>query len=232
MRQIVAGHPACSHIAGAAPAYGERMVVRQETHPEAGASSQPPAFREAVAAMSRARMRPEVLAETMPAPQRIAPYAAALSGDVTVDGVDVATGRIILLHDPAGNDAWASTFRCVAYARADIDLEMITDPALAEVGWSWLSEALAAHRADHVAASGTVTRVATDSFGSMADEDGTAQIEIRASWSPVVDDAGQVDITPHIEAWGELLCTAAGLPPVPDGVTAMPSRRGQRGPGQ
>ena len=40
-----------------------------------------------------------------------------------------------------------------------------------------------------------------------------------------------LDIAPHVEAWGELLCTAAGLPPVPEGVTAMPSRRGQRGPG-
>ncbi len=36
----------------------------------------------------------------------------------------------------------------------------------------------------------------------------------------------------HVEAWGELLCTAVGLPPVPDGVTAMPSRRGQRGSGR
>ena len=28
-----------------------------------------------------------------------------------------------------------------------------------------------------------------------------------------------------------LLCTAVGLPPVPDGVAVMPSRRGQRGSG-
>jgi hypothetical protein len=57
----------------------------------------------------------------------------------------------------------------------------------------------------------------------MSDEDATAQLEIRASWTPVGD------IGPHVEAWGELLCTAVGLPPVPDGVTSMPSRRGQRG---
>jgi hypothetical protein len=92
-------------------------------------------------------MRPEVLCEPMPAPQRIAPYAAALSADVTVDGLDVSTGRLILLHDPAGNDSWDGTFRCVGYARAEIDLEMITDPALADVGWSWLTEARAAHGA-------------------------------------------------------------------------------------
>ena len=43
---------------------------------------------------------------------------------------------------------------------------------------------------------------------------------------------GGIDIGPHVEAWGELLCTAVGLEPVPDGVTAIPSRRGQRGPGR
>jgi hypothetical protein len=58
----------------------------------------------------------------------------------------------------------------------------------------------------------------------MAGEPATAQIEIRASWTPVGE------LTAHIEAWGELLCTAAGLPPVPEGVATMPSRRGQRGP--
>jgi hypothetical protein len=204
------------------------MVVGPETRPGEGAASSPPEFQEAVREMAEARLRPEVLCEPMPAPQRIAPHASALSADVTVDGVDVSTGRIILLHDPAGNDSWDGTFRCVAYSRAEIDLDMITDPALADVGWSWLTEALTAHGAAYASASGTVTRVATDSFGAMADDSGTAQIEIRASWTPQPVD-GHLQIGRHVEAWGELLCTAAGLPPVPEGVTAMPSRRGRRG---
>ena len=204
------------------------MVVRQETHPGTGAGAQPPEFRAAVASMQAARLRPEVFCEEMPAPQRIAPYASALSADVTVDDTDVGTGRIILLHDPAGNEAWSGTFRCVAYARAEIELDLITDPMLAAVGWSWLTEALDAHGAAYTAASGTVTRVATESFGGMADEGGTAQIEIRASWTPVPGPTG-TDVSAHVEAWGELMCTAVGLPPVPEGVTAMPSRRGQRG---
>jgi hypothetical protein len=211
------------------------MVVRQETHPGTGAGAWPPEFREAVESMHAARLRPEVFCEEMPAPQRIAPYAAALSADVTVDDTDLGTGRIILLHDPAGNDAWDGTYRCVAYARAEIDLELITDPLLAAVGWSWLTEALEAHGASYLAASGTVTRVATDSFGGMADEGGSAQIEVRASWTPCLPPKSEpgtaLDIGAHVEAWGELLCTAAGLPPVPEGVTAMPSRRGQRGSG-
>ena len=211
------------------------MVVRQETHPNTGAGAGPPEFRGAVASMHAARLRPEVFCEEMPAPQRIAPYAFALSADVTVDDTDIGTGRIILLHDPAGNDAWDGTYRCVAYARAEIDLELITDPLLAAVGWSWLTEALDAHGASYLSASGTVTRVATDSFGGMADEGGSAQIEVRASWTPCLPKSAKagtpLDVGAHVEAWGELLCTAAGLPPVPEGVTAMPSRRGQRGSG-
>jgi hypothetical protein len=216
----------------------EPMVVRQETHPGTGADSSPPEFRAAVATMRSARLRPEIFCEEMPAPQRIAPYAAALTADVTVDGTDLGTGRIILLHDPAGNDAWDGTYRCVAYARAEIELDLVTDPMLAAVGWSWLTEALDAHGAAYTAASGTVTRVATESFGGMADEGGSAQLELRASWTPldtgptagpIAGPALGLDVAPHVEAWGELLCTAVGLEPVPEGVTAIPSRRGQRG---
>lgn len=205
------------------------MVARQESHPARGAASSPPEFQAAVTSMQGARLRPEVLCEEMPAPQRIAPHAAALSADVTVDDTDLGTGRLILLHDPAGNDAWDGTFRCVAYARAEIEADLITDPMLADVGWSWLTDALTGHGASYTAISGTVTRVATESFGGMAEEEGTAQIEIRASWTPVAVADSTLDVGPHVEAWGELLCTAVGLPPVPDGVAVMPSRRGQRG---
>ncbi len=194
-------------------------------------SAFPEEFRVAVSQLRAARLRPEVFCEEMPAPQRIAPFASALSADVTVDGDDVGTGRIVLLHDPAGNDAWEGTFRCVAYARAEIDPEMANDPLLAEVGWSWLREALDAHGASYVAPSGTVTKVSSVSFGSMAEEDASAQLEIRASWTPVADPDGDgpLDLEPHVEAWGELLCTSSGLPPVPEGVASLPSRRGQRG---
>jgi hypothetical protein len=203
------------------------MAVRTETRPGAGADAEPTAFRDAVASMRGARLRPEVHTEQMPAPQRIAPYASALSADVDVDGTEMGTGRLILLHDPAGNDAWDGVFRCVAYARAEIDVELITDPLLADVGWSWLTEALEGHGAAYHAVSGTVTRVATESYGGMAEDGGAAQLEIRASWTPTGPalPVGTLDVAPHVEAWGELLCTAVGLPPVPDGVTVIPSRR-------
>jgi hypothetical protein len=198
------------------------MAARQEPRVEAPAT--PEEFLAAVARMHAARLRPEVFCEEMPAPQRIAPFASALSADVTVDGEDVGTGRIVLLHDPAGNDTWSGPFRCVAYARAAIVPEMANDALLGEVGWSWLTEALDAHGAEYSAPSGTVTKVSSEGFGGMAEDGATAQLEIRASWTP----AG--DIADHVEAWGELLCTASGLPPVPEGVAPLPSRRGQRGP--
>ena len=212
------------------------MVVRQESRPGTGAAGEPAAFVASVATMRAARLRPEIHVEEMPAPQRIAPYAAALSADVDVDGDDLGTGRLILLHDPLGNDAWDGVFRCVAYVRAEIDVEMIVDPLLADVGWTWLVDALTAHGAEHHSASGTVTRVATANFGGMADDPAAAQLEIRASWTPVlglepVPVPGALDLRPHVEAWAELLCTAVGLPPVPDGVAVIPSRRGQRGSG-
>ena len=197
------------------------MVAREETHQGAGV---PPEFAAAVASLREAVLRPEVYCEEMSAPQRIAPHATALSADVTVDGEDVGSGRVVVLHDPAGNEAWHGTFRCVAYARAEIDPEQVTDPLLAAVGWSWLTDALDAHGAEYAAPSGSVTCVSSESFGGMADEESSAQVELRASWTPL-----DLDLAAHVEAWGELLCTAVGLPPVPEGVTPIPSRRGQRG---
>ncbi len=67
-----------------------------------------------------------------------------------------------------------------------------------------------------------MTRVASESFGGMQGDPANAEIEVRASWTPLGD------IRSHVEAWGDLLCIAAGLPPVPAGVVAMPNRRGQR----
>jgi hypothetical protein len=167
--------------------------------------------------------RPELHVEEIPAPQRIAPFSAAITADVLIAGNEVGTGRLVLLHDPAGNSAWQGTFRCVTFARADVDPEMITDPLLARVGWSWLVDALAAHGAEYGEPSGTVTSVSSESFGGLSDESPRAEVEVRASWTPVITD--ELGLSPHLSAWAELLCTTAGLPPLPAGVVMMPSRR-------
>ena len=183
----------------------------------------PEAFRRAASALLTAAWRPELSVEEMPAPQRIAPFSAAITADVVVAGADVGSGRLILLHDPAGNAAWQGTFRCVTFARADVDPEMVTDPLLASVGWSWLIDALEAHGAARGGVTGTVTSVLSESFGGMAEEAPRAEVEVRASWTPQLT-AGS-GLSAHLDAWAELLCTTAGLPPLPAGVVPMPSRR-------
>lgn len=196
------------------------MVARKQ------ADGIPDAFARALADLRAAAVRPEVLLEETPAPQRLAPYAVALSADV-VDAADaedeLATGRFVLLHEPAGHEAWDGTFRVVTYVRADLDHEMAADPVLPGVGWAWLTEALEAQGALFTAASGTVTRVSSESFGAIAGEPATAQIEIRASWTPLDERIGA-----HVLAWSELLCTTAGLPPATPGVVALPLRRRTR----
>lgn len=177
----------------------------------------PAAFATALAEVASARARPEVVVTETTAPTRLAPHAVALTADVVVGGDEVGTGRLVLLHDPAGHDAWDGTFRFVAYARADVDPEIAADPLLCQVAWSWLTEALDHRGAGYAMASGTVTRVASEGFGGMAGDAGRAEVELRASWSPV----GRC--TPHVEAWSDLLCSAAGLPPAEPSVVSIRS---------
>ena len=74
------------------------MVVGHDKPPAPG-EEQPPEFQAAVAGMHAARLRPELFCEEMPAPQRIAPYAAALTADITVEETEVGTGR----NSPGGD---------------------------------------------------------------------------------------------------------------------------------
>jgi len=183
----------------------------------------PEEFAAAVAALRAAALRPEVAVEPIPAPQRIAPYATALSADVQDGADDLGSGRLVLLYDPAGNEAWEGTFRCVAFGKAEVGVEMVADPLVSAVSWSWLTDALAGAGAAYVALSGTVTSVLSEGFGGMADDGSTAQLEIRASWTPLDG------VTAHVRAWAEMLCTVSGLPPLPPGVNSLSPRGQPRG---
>lgn len=184
-------------------------------------------FDEAVNALLSLPWRPELAVEEIPAPQRIAPYAVAIAADVEVGDDELGNGRLVLLHDPDGNPAWDGTFRCVTFARSVVDPEMAIDPLLGEVGWSWLTDALQARDAAYTAPSGTVTAVSSKSFGSMEGDPDKAEVEIRASWTPLL--ATGAGIVPHVLAWQDLLCMVAGLPLLPDGVVALdPHRPGRR----
>jgi hypothetical protein len=158
----------------------------------------------------------------VPAPRRLAPHAVAFAAEVTKDDDEVATGRFVVLHDPAGQDGWRGDTRVVAFVSAEVDAEMASDPALAEVGWSWLRDSLDQRGAQHTAAGGTVTRTASLTFGLVEDPTESNEVEVRASWSPLPENDGSLDLGVHLLAWCDLLCMTAGLPPL--GVVTLRSR--------
>jgi len=165
--------------------------------------------------------------EEWPAPKKLAPYAVALAVTAYRDGAEAGTGKLVLLHDPAGQDGWTGQFRVVAQVQADVEEEMAADPLLGEVGWSWLTEALDQHAPGYSAASGTVTRVITEGYGDKADDPPVTAFDLRASWCPA-DDQVETEISGAVAAWCELLAAACGLPPT--GITALGgSRRGGQG---
>ena len=167
------------------------------------------------------KTRTEISISEIPAPQRLAPFAYAISADLIDGDIDVATGRFVLLHDPDGQDTWEGTFRCVTFVRSALDIEMESDPLLPDVGWSWFIDALKNSNAEYVSPSGTVTRVMSASYGQLSPQDQSSEIEVRASWTPTEPK----NLIHHVNAWLELMASAAGLPPLPEGVTSLPARR-------
>ena len=177
----------------------------------------PPApFAAAVASLTAAPLRPEVTVEELPAPRKLAPWGHALGVDLAVGDEEVATGRLVLLYDPDEPAGWHGPLRLVGYAGAALDPEMLRDPLLPEVCWSWLLDALAEQGAPFTAIGGTVTQTASTRFGELAGES-TCEMELRVSWTPL-----GTDLAPHLQAWVQLLATAAGLPP--PGVAALNPR--------
>lgn len=203
------------HHPAAAPAYARGVLTPD---PDVPAD-----FARALDSLRRPRLRPEVRLTEVPAPARIAPFAVALAADVQGTGQDEdepASGRFVLLHDPAGQEPWEGTFRVVTLVRAALDPETAGDPLVCAAAWSWVTEALEETGAPHRALGGTVTRVVSQSFGALAERPSEVEVEIRASWSPVEPEASD-----HLAAWAAVLCTAAGLPPLPPGVSPFTPRR-------
>lgn len=169
------------------------------------------------------RWRTGITADEIGSPQRIAPHSVAIAAELSGEEEPLATGRLILLHDPAGNDAWGSTFRLVTYVRAEVDLEMVTDPLLPEVAWSWFTEALETHGCSASALAGTVTASYGRGFGEMAHDSDRADVELRSSWTPRLD--ATHPLTPHLFAWQDLLGQVAGEPSLPPGMASLPGGR-------
>ena len=195
--------------------------------------SVPAEFTDAAAQLRDAQFRREVRVREIAAPERIAPHAIAFSAGVQLDGAEhpadpgsedsrYGAGRLVLLHDPASIDEWGSPFRIICYAQAPLEVEIGVDPFIADVAWSWLIEALDARAAEYTSAAGTATKTLSTGFGSLEAQGDGAQLELRASWTPL-----GANFASHAEAWSEVLCLLAGLPHHED-VTPLNARRTQR----
>jgi len=208
----------------------------------------PQDFRAALAHLRRARYRDGIELTEIPAPAHLAPYAVAVraeirrpaglpagpalvadraaalapAGPAASAGAEdeLATGRFVLLHDPAEPPAWGGAFRVVTWARAAVEREIGCDDMAGEIVWTWLLEALERHRAGYSREGGTASRVLAEGFGVLGDQVEGADVELRASWTP-----DGPDVEPHLAAWADTVCTFAGLPPYPPGVTVLHPRR-------
>ncbi|NIL76844.1 hypothetical protein RhoFasB10_02973 [Rhodococcus sp. B10] len=179
--------------------------------------------------MHRAVVHPAIEIGPIRPPQRLAPYSYAVGAEVqqqarenTDEQFDGdAFGRLILLYDPDGDEAWNGTMRLVAYIQADVDESLASDPLLPEVGWSWLVDALESRSEPLTALGGTVTSTSSVRYGDIAGPPKAHQLELRASWT-----ATSIELASHVEAFCEVLAYAAGLPPA--GITELKGRDASR----
>ena len=176
-------------------------------------------FKVATSLLAKYQPRREITLEEIPAPQKLAKFAYALSADVSNgllgdDEAEVANGRFVILHEPGGQDSWQGEFRCVTFMNSDLDRTEAEDPTLPEHGWNWLLKALDENGCTFASPSGTVTRAISHSFGKLSNDSDGGEIEIRASWTPMIIKAE--DLVGHLEAWCNLLAEISYLQPIPD----------------
>lgn len=162
-------------------------------------------------------IRNEITLELAPAPGRLATHALTLLADLDIQGEEVGSGRLVVLFEPQWQEAWDGNLRLVAFARAELETELVTDPMLLEVGWSWVEDSFTDRKLDVTALSGTISRAGSQSFGDLANRSPEGSVEIRYSWTVPNSD----QIVEHLQSWCDLLAAAAGLEPLPPGVSTI-----------
>lgn len=171
--------------------------------------------------MTGAPVRPEAHWREIPAPSRMAPAAWAATGEIVARDEELASGRLVVLHDPAGQESWDGTSRMVALIQAQLEPEFAIESMLGDVAWSWVTESLELHDATARELGCTATRVVSQSYGALAHRPSTVDVEMRVSWTP-----GEEDLRGHFQAWTAMLAAAGGLPPAPASIAPLvPSHR-------
>lgn len=178
-------------------------------------------FDQALIQLRLFQYRREFTVEEAPAPLRLAPFAFAQTLDIDYRGQEIGSGRLVILHDPAGRESWAGQTRIVIYIDTEVEHEVATDPLLTEVGWDWLSEGIETSGAQVRALGGTVTQVNSRSFGALADRATEGRIQLRASWTAVAD----YDLVGHAAAWATMASLCSGLGPDDYSVAGFPGQR-------
>ncbi|KIC66266.1 hypothetical protein RK09_10755 [Kocuria rhizophila] len=192
--------------------------------------STPDVFRAVVRALETARFRPEITLSRIAPPRGLAPHAISFAAEVghppAAHGAELglapreapASGRFVVLYDESCPEPWQGPFRIVSWFRSRMDTEMGRDELLTDVSWSWLTDTLSEHGAQFTAEGGTASRIVERHYGSLTDRADVAQVEVRASWTPVPRTGIPHWAQSHLHAWAQVLCTAAGLPPRHDDV--------------
>ena len=180
----------------------------------------PAEFKLAVESLRAAAVRDELVIQQIDAPGKLAKHEVAFSANVDATATDVATdlgtGRFVLLWDPEEPEPWQSRFRVITFAKSPLETDIGADEQITDVAWAWLTEALENRHASFIAEAGTATRIISSGYGALSNQDDHAELEIRASWSPVDTNANA-----HLEAWQDLVCIMSGLPNLPAGVSNL-----------
>ncbi|ATG52285.1 hypothetical protein CFK38_12710 [Brachybacterium vulturis] len=194
-------------------------------------------FRAAVDAMTSAPQRAEFTWRTIPAPSKMAPSTWACTGEILVHDEELASGRLVILHDPAGQESWDGTYRMVALVQAQLEPEFAVESMLGDVAWSWVTESLELHDADSRELGCTATRVVSQSYGALASRPSTVDVEMRVSWTPEPPEptseaasGSMIDLAPHFAAWTAMLAAAGGLPPAPPRIAPIAPTHHARAP--
>jgi hypothetical protein len=211
-------------------------------------------FRAVIDAMTSAPQRADFTWRTIPAPSRMAPSTWACTGEILVHDDELASGRLVILHDPAGQESWDGTYRMVALVQAQLEPEFAIESMLGDVAWSWVTEALELHDAEARELGCTATRVVSQSYGALASRPSTVDVEMRVSWTPEPTEppgpgapaappsdpadatehdaahAPAIDLAPHFAAWTAMLAAAGGLPPAPPRIAPIAPTHHARAP--
>ncbi|MDO4664730.1 MAG: DUF3000 family protein [Actinomycetaceae bacterium] len=121
----------------------------------------------------------------VPSPAGLARRSAALELEL-----GSAKAQFVVLHNDEVDRHWLGNFRLVIFASAPLEGELVVDPLLADVTYTWVKESLDLAETRYKLLSGTVTTTQSHTFDEISLLDQRSELEIRASWTPLDPNLG------------------------------------------